>query len=360
MIADMPGEEKTTKSKSLPPIDLDACIEFWKLEGQAQTILLQARPIIIGVLDRVGIEFYDYFSADPTACTILADPATRQRAIAGMLSYWDGLFSQDMATAIGRAQKFAYHHYEQGVSPRLFLAGCYQVLSLITGALLAEHGQNALPLIDCVTRAVMMTTEVGLSAYFDNVTHFTTQDRLDHETRSLQEKVRSLEEMAYVDGLTWLFNRRYFDLALAAEIARADRQQVPLALLIVDVDHFKHINDTYGHDAGDRVLCQVSEIIRQSARRSDIVARFGGEEFTLILPGTARDAALQVAERLRHLIEETTLYLGDDRNEAQAVRMTVSGGLAALGPNRTAQDLIKEADRALYRAKETGRNRIMV
>ena len=127
------------------------------------------------------------------------------------------------------------------------------------------------------------------------------------------------------------------------------------SLLIFDVDHFKTINDQYGHDVGDQVLCQIAEIARKEMRFYDILARFGGEEFIVLLPYTVPEDALKIAERLRHKMEQYQFYI-----DGQLVKFSISIGVSKIDPNHAKLDqLIKQADIALYEAKRQGRNRVV-
>jgi diguanylate cyclase (GGDEF)-like protein len=170
----------------------------------------------------------------------------------------------------------------------------------------------------------------------------------------LVQQADRLKEMATVDGMTGLFNRRHF-LALAdIEWSRYQRHWRPLSLLMLDIDRFKPINDQFGHDIGDHVIMQVAGICRQYQRKSDLIARFGGEEFLLLLPETWASDAHEAAERLRRHVERSDLSIA-----THTVAATVSIGVAPATPNmRTIFDLIKAADHALYVAKNSGRNRV--
>lgn len=168
-------------------------------------------------------------------------------------------------------------------------------------------------------------------------------------------RVRELQELlaarAMIDGLTGLYNRAYFDRRLAEEAARSGRHGTPLALVMVDVDRFKSVNDHFGHPGGDRVLREVSTLLRATARVTDIACRYGGEEFALIAPGSTAAEAAVLAERLRTAVPTTLL---PDRRP-----VTASFGVAALGGG-TAEELVSAADGALYRAKCNGRDRVEV
>lgn len=162
-----------------------------------------------------------------------------------------------------------------------------------------------------------------------------------------------IERLAVTDGLTGLFNHRHFQETLAQEFNRIERFSEPISLLIIDIDHFKKINDTYGHPVGDAVLKKVSGIIRKTIRNIDIPARYGGEEFAVILLGTDTNGALKMAERLRRSIADAKFS-----SEQNAFNVTVSIGISTHAREmRKKEDLVEQADKALYHAKRTGRNR---
>ncbi len=163
--------------------------------------------------------------------------------------------------------------------------------------------------------------------------------------------------MALTDSLTGLHNRRYFSTHLEALFRRTTDSGKPLALLIIDIDHFKRVNDTYGHAVGDEVLCDVAQQIARNVRAFDLVARYGGEEFVVLMPDTADAVALAIADRLRDKIADHEFLVGDS---AAAIGVTVSIGISyARGPQDDPDDLLKRADKALYQAKDEGRNRVV-
>ena len=175
--------------------------------------------------------------------------------------------------------------------------------------------------------------------------------------RELKNKLRVAIEYSAHDALTGLYNRRYFERRLREESAHARRHKRPFALVIVDIDHFKLVNDTYGHEDGDRVLKHVAELIEGSLREDDIACRYGGEEFVLLLRATAGPAARVVANRLRASFQGKGIALGE-KNEMRHI--TFSGGVAAADErnNFNCDNIVDRADKALYRAKRTGRNRV--
>lgn len=165
-----------------------------------------------------------------------------------------------------------------------------------------------------------------------------------------------VQELATHDALTGLLTRRAFQEHIREEIIRCIRRQVPIAFLMVDLDHFKKVNDTYGHLVGDVVLRETAGILHRSVREVDLVGRFGGEEFAIALPETDPEVALGVARRIQALMETTVIQAYDEQ-----VSITVSIGVAMAPQDaRSAEQLIERADRALYQAKAAGRNRVVV
>lgn len=167
-----------------------------------------------------------------------------------------------------------------------------------------------------------------------------------------------IERIAITDGLTGLYNHRYFQEKLSEEFNRVERYSNPLSLLLIDIDYFKKINDTYGHPVGDAVLKKIASIIRKTIRNIDIPARYGGEEFALILPGTDSQGAKNMAERLRKAIMDISFFADKER-----FKVTVSIGISTnpkpkgTGEVKNKEELIEKADKALYEAKKAGRNR---
>lgn len=165
-----------------------------------------------------------------------------------------------------------------------------------------------------------------------------------------------LQELATIDSLTGLSNRRHFLSQAHAEFERARRYNVPLAILMVDVDYFKNVNDTYGHEIGDRVLMVLAETFHKCLRTIDIVGRLGGEEFAVVLPEASKEGALQAAERIRSAVEASHV-----ETETAACSITVSIGVVTLEPEvPDGNALIRNADAALYEAKRLGRNRVVL
>lgn len=171
-------------------------------------------------------------------------------------------------------------------------------------------------------------------------------------------RVTKLEEENITDPLIGIYNRRYMDQRLDEEFRRAQRFDLQLSLLLIDIDFFKHINDTFGHPVGDIVLRHWGGLILSAVRASDIVARYGGDEILVITPGASAESAQALAERIRKSIESHKFDLDSTTNPQESLSFTVSIGVANLTPEvEQVSTLLQQADRALYCAKENGRNR---
>jgi len=178
---------------------------------------------------------------------------------------------------------------------------------------------------------------------------------LEKITSELEEKNQILNNLANVDGLTGIYNHRFFQNSLDQEISRATRHESCISLLFIDIDHFKSFNDTYGHQVGDFVLIEFVKILKKNIREYDILARYGGEEFAIILPKTSMEDAVTVGEKLRMAIETAT-FMG----KSEKYHVTASFGQAYCNPatddNFSKNTFIGQADEALYKAKKNGRN----
>jgi diguanylate cyclase len=180
------------------------------------------------------------------------------------------------------------------------------------------------------------------------------QQRLDHAEKTLKAQaaeITSFMSEARTDTLTTLPNRRVFDDEFARRMAEFRRHGTPISVLIVDIDHFKKFNDRHGHLAGDTILAKVARVLRETMRESDLVARLGGEEFVILLPGTDIAEAGNAAERARIAVEQI-----DCQYEGKQMRVTVSCGAAKANTGEDAKGVVKRADQALYASKSVGRN----
>ncbi len=211
---------------------------------------------------------------------------------------------------------------------------------------------------------VVRALELGVNDYIlrpvdpnELVVRCLTQIRRKRFNDRLRESVNQTIELAVTDPLTGLNNRRYLDKHLQLLFDRAVARGRPLSVCVTDIDRFKVVNDTYGHDAGDDVLREFAARIRSTVRGADLACRFGGEEFVVVMPDTSTETAAAVAERLRHIVESQPFHL---KQSGAALTITASLGIAStIHGAASAEELIRQADRALYEAKHGGRNRVV-
>lgn len=235
------------------------------------------------------------------------------------------------------------------LSAPLFAVG-YAAFFVMLGS-----GENPDVLLSNRTNA-LTAVAIGFALSWTMWRHFSVEIRqrrqIEAQSAELERINRELQNMAFTDSLTGLPNRRYFDQAMARELAAIERGGPPASVIEFDLDHFKEINDTCGHAAGDEILRQVARLVSGTVRKADMFARYGGEEFILLLPGTALDGAREAAEKLRKHVEEH-VFLVDGRE----VRLTASFGVAELSVNAVVS-FYRSVDHALYHAKQLGRNRV--
>jgi two-component system, cell cycle response regulator len=213
-------------------------------------------------------------------------------------------------------------------------------------------------------KRLVRALDIGINDYLmrpversELVARVTTQLRRKRYTDKLKHSLQLSLEMAITDQLTGLFNRRYMSRHLGTLIGNLGKTNKPVSFLIMDIDYFKQVNDTYGHDVGDEVLREFSQRISANVRGIDLACRYGGEEFVVVMPDTDMNFAYMVAERLRQAVADAPFQIGVDPGQ---LPITISIGVTTSeGPNDTADSLLRRADKALYRAKRDGRNRVV-
>lgn len=298
--------------------------------------IVQSIDVGVVVMDRdYNVEVWNSFMENHSG--VGADKAARQSLFTLFPEIDQGWFTHKVETAVMLGTR-AFTIWEQ--RPNLVHFKSYQP---ITG-MADEMYQNVtiLPL----RSATGKTDHVCLIIY--DVTGVAVNKR------QLESANTKLQELALRDGLTGLLNRRYWESCLEREFARHQRYDNPVSLVIFDIDHFKRVNDTYGHQTGDEVIRSVAEITSRLARETDFAGRYGGEEFVVLLPGTHLEGAAQFAERLRQAVEQQVLdYQGSP------LSYTISLGVATISDDMANyQILLERADKALYASKEQGRNRV--
>jgi len=246
---------------------------------------------------------------------------------------------------VDRAIKLKQHIYEDDYTA-LFMDGGNDenVVSIV---------RSAAPLSD-LDKQLLEIFASKMTIGFQNLRLYENlEERVEKRTQELQAANQELTRLATTDTLTGTLNRRAFMNALTAEIGRSKRYQHPLSLLIIDIDYFKRVNDTYGHMSGDEVLKSITQTAIDTLRECDHYSRYGGEEFAVLLPESDLHAATQAAERIRHAIAEKSIQVND-----QLIKVSISVGIAELGECKNNGDkLLSLADERLYQAKKEGRNR---
>jgi diguanylate cyclase (GGDEF)-like protein len=346
----------SASASNLSPDGWKRLFQLWLIDAATIEILRKVRPYIKDALIGQEEDFSETFRQDSQVAPALRDDVVRGEEAAALARFWQTVFADGLDEArLQQAADLGRQHFNVGLGSGHFLLASQRVLRRLVDALIAVPVPDRAKAIDAVTRVVLLADDIALTAYFDTSAGQASQLEVDRRTEQLRQQMRVLEELAHVDGLTKLFNRRHFDQAFAAEIDRCARQRSPLCLLFADLDNFKQINDQYGHMIGDSLLAHVAKVLHETARRSDILARYGGEEFALVLPATPLDRAAIAAERLRRAIERRPMVI-----EGRApLHVTISIGVAASAEGDSAEDLMRKADLALYRAKADGRNRVV-
>ena len=177
----------------------------------------------------------------------------------------------------------------------------------------------------------------------------------DSEAATIQQRLLDLQQEALTDPLTGLGNRRFLQMQLDSRVSEWQRYQIPFGVLMIDIDLFKQVNDRHGHDVGDQVLGMVARTLMFGVRGSDVIARFGGEEFVAVLPDSTREEALAVAERIRKAFEEAEVRAPN----GDLLELSASVGVAAYEPGESIDAMLNRVDGALYKAKQLGRNRVV-
>ncbi|MBN1524309.1 MAG: GGDEF domain-containing protein [Spirochaetales bacterium] len=195
--------------------------------------------------------------------------------------------------------------------------------------------------------------EHQIAELLESVSERQVHEKIIRLKKTINNAKTKMNQLANRDRLTRLYNRRFFDEELQKEIERAKRYGYILSLFMIDIDHFKQVNDGHGHQKGDQVLAAVSSIIRKHTRVNDLVARYGGEEIAVVIPEMKSDNSVQIAEKIRFMVER-------DSEAKAGIPVTVSIGVSFHAGNDSPDRLIKKADKALYEAKRRGRNRVIV
>jgi diguanylate cyclase (GGDEF)-like protein len=282
--------------------------------------------------------FYAHLARFPRTQVLLRDDATVARLKRTQAQYFDRLLAGEYdEDYVQHRLRVGIAHERVGLSPTWYLGAYRKYLGALTAKAMQRYAAepaHAERVIQAVLKIVLFDMALAMDTY-------------------MLAAQRTIRGQAATDALTGLANRRLLEQQLTRERSRAERGHAPLAVVMADIDHFKRVNDTHGHSAGDEVLKELAQRFRAQARDIDVVARYGGEEFLFLLPGTDPEGARRFAERVRQAVAQTPVTLVN----GQTLTVTVSLGVSAYSRDADSVDgLIACADRSLYRAKAQGRN----
>jgi len=239
----------------------------------------------------------------------------------------------------------------------LFLSGLRRGLLMLLLFLLVMCGLFFIPQFDLVKASYSVDFKARITYVFLTVTFLSavyeySRQQTYSDIQLLREK---FERQATYDPLTQLYNRRGLSQHIEIELARAKRQQSKTALILMDLDRFKNVNDSYGHDAGDKVMQDIASLLKNAMRKQDYISRWGGEEFLLVLPDTSKEDAFQVADKLRFEISQTPMHYN-----SFSIDITASFGVSEVNALTDYDKALTQADKAMYRAKQSGRNKVLM
>lgn len=335
-------EPKATDSIYLRRSDeteIQRLLNMFEIDEKAKADLRHLRPIVAANIDMVLAQFYEKIESDPAMGSVFGENASMARAKAKQREHWlDWVFlARFDAEYLTRCKRIGRAHKVHGVLPAYYLFG-YHFMSRNMKSLILEKFPDryeADRLISSVEKALFLDIDLAISVYCSEMTEDWRQSSL-------------------YDSLTGVLNRRGIAESLKKTLSEAKLYSSPVTVALLDIDHFKKVNDTYGHSAGDIALSRVAELISASMRDGDIVGRWGGEEFIIVMHDTSLCEGKEVAERVRRQIKKLEIQL-----EETTISITASLGVSELTPDeQTIDAAVARADAALYAAKRAGRNRV--
>lgn len=333
--------------------ELQTRLAFLSFGEQDGRNLVEIREVISSRVDEMIGEFYDHLLQFEELRGILSDPKLVERLKGSQRQYLLSLgqSADCLEYAEGRL-RIGFTHERVGLKQKWYLGAYHKLFELILQRLSVRYSEDACRLSSLV---LTLNKVLRLDEIFVVETYYrATMQRLEDSLCQLKDAHRQLEGLSRRDSLTPVNNRRALMEALALEFQRSRRYRHPFALLFLDVDHFKDINDRHGHAFGDQVLLHVVQLARGLIRPPDIIGRYGGEEFVIGLVECDQAGALQIAERIRLKIAQDQIAW-----EHHVTAVTVSIGVVMLSPEiDQVETLISRADQAMYHAKRRGRNRV--
>ena len=313
-------------------------------------MIVACRDFIHAEIDEIVAAFFQRLTTFAEAATLIGDADTLRRLHTKVKEYIVTIFAGNYGLEyINDRLRIGLLHKRIGVPPKLYLSGMYDLAQRLEACIARNIDDGELRDATCraVRKMLMFSTTLAVDTYIRSLVGEieAAKDSLEHYARDLEKKVaertRELEEQARRDGLTGLYNRASLSEFLTRDLSGARRNRQPLCLVYFDVDDFKEINDTRGHAYGDRVLQTIGGILRTTCRDSDIPCRYGGDEFCILLPNTARSEAEPLCDRIIRELTQTAPEVG------------ISIGIVQCGPEsfEDTESLLKRADEAMYHTK---------
>lgn len=335
--------------------EIRARLAFLNFTPEDEEHLRQIHLVLTEEVDAIIKDFYEHLTRFEELGRFLSDKQTIERLKITQKRYLLSLGRQFATLEYFEERlRIGFAHERVGLQQKWYLSAYSTLFALIARRVANRHTGDPAKL-EALLASLQKILTLDATLAVETHYHATTQ-RLESLLHDSAETQHSLKEEARLDDLTQVLNRKFLMEALELEFHRSRRFLHPLALLFVDIDRFKTINDTYGHAAGDAVLKKVVLLLCEAIRPADIIGRYGGEEFVVGLVETDEAMAKEIAERLRLKVALAPFEL-----DHHTVSITISIGLATLKPEiERIEELIERADRALYRAKEAGRNQVCV
>jgi diguanylate cyclase (GGDEF)-like protein len=337
----------------ITPEEIQARREFLGFSPEDEENLKQISLMIKDEADAIVAEFYDHLLKFEEPKRFVSDRRTLDRVKMAQREYLLSLGREaDQLAYFEDRLRIGTAHERMGLQPKWYWGAYTKMFELVGGKLAARHvkePEKLFGLMITLQKILALDSTLAVETY-----HQARTQRLESILQQMTEAQHNLQEISRLDGLTHISNRKVLVEALEMEVRRSLRFKRPFALLLIDIDHFKHVNDRHGHAFGDFVLQKTVHLIRSVVRPTDIIGRYGAEEFAVGLVETDEIAAQKVAERTRVKVALTPFEL-----EQGSMNVTVSIGLAILGARTTQLEaLIEKAARALDQAKTAGRNQV--
>jgi diguanylate cyclase (GGDEF)-like protein len=336
--------------------EIEKRMGLFEMTDEDSEILRSCRPLISERLDWVIEEFYARQIDDPEIALIIGDAETLSRLKGSMRNYivelFNGVYDQVYVNSRLRVGKV---HWRIGVTPKFFLSALRRLFGVLC-AVVEESSDSPIEFHrrkEAILKVLFFDSQLVFDTYINAISSEVTaaQEETAQYAENLEDQIalrtKQLEKLTLTDDLTGVLNKRAFRENAQREITAARHAGTSLTLLFIDLNSFKLLNDTLGHQAGDDLLCNVAKLLKLAARGSDIVCRVGGDEFCVIMPDAGRDAAVQLGQRFSQLADESS-----------GTPISASIGVAVTGPREycTVDELIKQSDDSMYKAKERAKS----